>query len=327
MNIYDIAREAGVSIATISRVINGKSVVSAKTREKVEAVLKKYNYTPDPTARSLVVKSTKSVSILVDDVSDPFYGSVCRAVERELSRISYTSILCNTGSTVKGIADGIKSALAHRADAIVIAGMTRESHNDISAAAKSVPVVLVNDFLDAPNVYSVICDEVYGMMLAVSHLVSRGKQDIIYVQDCDSNLYAARRLDEGFTAGMAMNDLSSDDRTFITERGFDGGYALAETLIREGRQFNAVICGDDTTAAGFMKYLTQNYFDVPEDKAVVGFRNTPCAQCSNPQLTSVDCRGDQVGAGAVKQLSAIFEGKQPKNKLVVLPRLVVRESS
>lgn len=327
MNIYDIAREAGVSIATISRVINGKSVVSSKTREKVEAVLKKYNYTPDPTARSLVVKSTKSVSILVEDVSDPYYGDVCHAVERELSRIGYTAMLCNTGGTMKGISDGIKSALAHRADAIIIAGMTRASDNDVSTAAKSVPVVLINDFLDAPNVYSVICDEVYGMMLAVSHLVSLGKQDIIYIEDCDSDLYSAKKLTEGFNAGMAMNNLSPDERIFTTEKGFDGGYACAETIFCQGRQFNAVICGDDTTAAGFMKYLRQNYFDVPEDKAVIGFHNTLVAQCSAPQLTSVDCRSDQVGAGAVKQLSTLFEGGQAKNKLVVLPRLVIRESA
>nr|PZM88628.1 MAG: hypothetical protein DIU81_04950 [[Clostridium] cellulosi] len=77
MNIYDIAKEAGVSIATVSRVLNGKSIVSSKTREKVEAVLKKFNFTPDPKARSLVVKSAKSVAVLVEDVSNPLLGGLC----------------------------------------------------------------------------------------------------------------------------------------------------------------------------------------------------------------------------------------------------------
>jgi LacI family transcriptional regulator len=327
MNIYDIAREAGVSIATISRVVNGKSVVSGKTRKKVEAVLKKYNYTPDPTARSLVVKSTKAVALLADDVRNPYCGGICHTVERELSKIGYTTMLCNTGGTVQGISSGLKSALARHADAVLLTGMSIVRNDDITAAALNVPVIVINNYIDAPNVYSVICDEIYGMMLAVSQFASQGRHEIIYVQDSDENSYSTKKLAEGFDAGMAMNDLNSSGRIVFTERGFEGGFACAEALLRDAQKFNAVVCGDDTTAAGFIKCLKQSYLDVPEDVSVIGFYNTPAAPCVTPSLSSVDCRSDKTGAAAVKLLSDLFEGVSVDKKTVILPRLVLRDSA
>jgi LacI family transcriptional regulator len=325
MNIYDIAREAGVSIATISRVVNGKSVVSAKTREKVEAVLKKYNYTPDPTARSLVAKTTKTVAILAEDVREAYCGGVTYAVERELARIGYGVMLFNTGGTTQGVSEYIKSAVRHHADAVVITGMSNNANEAVIEAASSIPVVLINNFVDAVNIYSVLCDEVYGMMLAVGQLAGSGRRDILFVQDSDG--YSAKKLAEGFEAGMAMNDLSSEGNIILTERGMEGGFACAETLIRAGRSFNAVVCGDDTTASGFIKCLHHNFIDVPADVSVIGFHNTHVAECCTPSLTSIDCRSDKAGAAAVKLLSSIFDGIKPERKSIVLPRLIRRESA
>jgi LacI family transcriptional regulator len=325
MNIYDIAREAGVSIATISRVVNGKSVVSAKTREKVEEVLKKYNYTPDPTAQSLVAKTTKTVAILAEDVREPYCGGVTYAVERELARIGYGVMLFNTGGTTQSVSEYIKSAVRHRADAVVITGMSRDAKGAVIEAASSIPVVLINNFVDSINVYSVLCDEAYGMMLAVGQLVGSGRHDILFVQDGDG--FSAKKIAEGFDAGMAMNDLSSDGNVVLTERGMDGGFACAEALLRAGRSLDGVVCGDDTTASGFVKCLHQNFIDVPVNVSVIGFHNTHVAECCSPSLTSIDCRSDKAGAAAVKILSGIFDGGKPESKAIILPRLIRRESA
>jgi LacI family transcriptional regulator len=327
MNIYDIAREAGVSIATISRVVNGKSTVSAKTREKVEAVLKKYSYVPDSAARSLANKSSRSVAVLADDISGFCCANIVRTVELELSRTGYTTILNNTGGTVQGIDSAIKSALARHVDAIIIIGMSDSANEVILQAAKTLPVVVVDNYIDSPGVYSVVCDEMYGMMLAVSHLVSKGRQNIIFVQDGFEGSYSAKKLTEGFNNGLAMNELEADDSIVTTERGFDGGFACAQSLLSQQRRFDGVICGDDTTAAGFVKCLRQNFLDIPEDVSIIGFHNTPSAQCAVPQLTSIDCRNDKLGAGTVGILSKLFADTPAERRVVVLPRLVVRESS
>jgi LacI family transcriptional regulator len=325
INIYDIAREAGVSIATISRVINGKSTVNSKTREKVEAVLKKYNYTPSSTARSLSSKTTKSVAVLVEDIREPYYSGVAYAVERELSSLGYAALLHNTGGTAQGISQGLESAVSRRADAAVICGISSQSHEAVAAAALTLPIILINDIVDGQGVYSVICDEIYGMMLAVAHLVSTGRHGIVFIQDCDD--YSSKKLSEGFEAGMAMNDLSPNEQIFTTERGFEGGFACANAMLSEGRIFDSVICGDDSTAAGFIKCLRQNFHDVPQNKAVIGFHNTPVAQCCTPALTTVDCRSEKVGAAAVLLLSELFAGKTPERETVILPRLIRGESA
>lgn len=325
MNIYDIAREAGVSIATISRVINGKSTVSSKTREKVEAVLKKYNYAPDPSAQGLAAKSTKSVAILSEDVREPYCAGITYAVERELNAMGYAALLYNTGGTTSGISGCIATSLRRHTDAVVITSMPREAEKAVAEVATKIPVILINSVIDTPGVYSVLCDESYGMMLAVGQLIGRGRSNILFVQDSDT--YSARKLSEGFDAGMAMNNLSSEGRTVKTERGAEGGFACAESLIHAGRSFNAVVCGDDMTAAGFIKCLHQNFLDVPEDISVIGFHNTPMAECCTPQLTTVDCRPDKLGAAAVKSLETLFNGENPEKRSVILPRLVRRESA
>lgn len=325
MNIYDIAEEAGVSIATISRVINGKSVVSKKTREKVEAVLKKYNYTPDPSARGLAVKSTKSIAILADDVRDTYHGGITYAIEHEFSDLGYAVILCDTGGTEQGISVGLKRAMSRHVNAVIITGMSCEAEEVIKSASKILPVILINNLIESPNIYCVLCDEVYGMMLAVGQLAGSGRREIIFIQDSYSCV--AKNLSEGFSSGMAMNDLSSDGQIFYTERGSDGGFACAETILRDGHPFNAVVCGDDSTAAGFIRCLRQNLIDVPHDVLVVGFNNTEIAECCTPALTSVDCRFENVGASAVKILKELFDGKTPEHKTVILPRLVRRESA
>lgn len=325
MNIYDIANKAGVSIATVSRVLNGKSVVSSKTREKVEAVLKEYNYIPDPSAQGLASKSSRSVAILADDIRDTYHGGVTYAVERELSDLGYAVLLFDTGGTEKGISLGLQRAMSRHADAAVITGMSSQSQEIIKSVSGNLPVILINNFIESPNIYCVLCDELYGMMLAVGQLTGSGRRDIIFIQDSDG--IVAKKLEEGFNAGMAMNDLPCEGQTFYTERGLDGGFACAETILRDGHAFNAVVCGDDSTAAGFIKCLRQNLIDVPHDVLVVGFNNTLIAQCCTPALTSVDCRFEKVGEAAAKALKDLFEGSTPERKTVILPRLVRRESA
>lgn len=309
----------------MSRVLNGKSIVSSKTREKVEAVLKKCNYIPDASAQGLAAKTSKSVAVLADDIRDTCHGGIAYEVERGLSGLGYAVLLFNTGGTEQGISAGLRRAMGRHVNAAVIAGMSCQSQEVIKKASVNLPVILINNFIESQNIYCVLCDELYGMMLAVGQLTGSGRHEIIFIQDSDSSV--SKTLEEGFNSGMAMNDLPSDGQTFYTERGFDGGFACAETILRDGHAFSAVICGDDSTAAGFIKCLRQNLIDVPHDVLVVGFNNTTISQCCTPSLTSVDCRFEKVGAAAAKTLKELFEEKTPEHKTVILPRLVRRESA
>lgn len=327
MTIYDIAREAEVSIATISRVINKKSVVSRKTREKVEAILKKYNYTPDPSARNLVVKSTHSIAILAQDVRDSYTAGVIREIETELHKNGYTSMLCSTGGTKDGIAEYINTSLSHRMDAIFVVGMVKNANDLIIEASKSVPVIIVNNLIESDNVYCTICDESYGMMLAVNKLLSSGKLNPIFVYDDLNNTYSIDKLTEGFEGGMEMCGLKYDEKIISCDQGFEGGYSCCEKLITEKHEFDSVIFDNDETAAGFMKCLNNNYFSIPNDVSVISFHNTVVSICSSPSLSSVDLRSDKVGIQSVNTFLAVKKGEKAEHKTVVIPRLISREST
>ena len=155
MNIYDIASQARVSIATVSRVLNGKGDVSEKTRNHVLQVIEELGYTPNIFARGLGLNSIKMVGILCSDVSDIYYATSVSVLEKELRKRGYDSLLCCTGDQLEDRKKSIELLLSKRVDAIILVGSTFKERGDnshIVDAAKKVPVILVNDYIQAPNI-------------------------------------------------------------------------------------------------------------------------------------------------------------------------------
>ena len=154
MNIYDIAKEAGVSISTVSRVLNHKDRVNPETKKRVEAILEKYEYTPSAIARGMVSKSMKTVSVLTVDIRVPHYARTAYTIEREFSRRGYEVTLCNTGGELEETEKYLKTVLEKKVDGIVLVGSvfnTLCKKPEISNLLKTVPVVLANGKLDLPN--------------------------------------------------------------------------------------------------------------------------------------------------------------------------------
>lgn len=328
MNIYDIAREAGVSIATISRVINGKDVVSQKTREKVEEILKKYNYTPNEIARGLVMNSIRTVGVMTIDIRDVYYANVAYTVEQELSRHGYNVILCNTGEDTKEKIKYMKTLMQKKVDGIILVGSVfKDASLDsyISDIAEKVPVVMINGYVDSKNVYSVICDDAYGISAVVDYLAGKGRRALVYLQDTDT--YSSRSKVEGFKAGLDRNNLNMSENTLINvKKGLDGGYEGIRSLIERKHNFDAVVCGDDITAIGAIKCLKQQGIHIPGEVAVTGFDNSVLALCCDPALTSVDSWMTDMGKHAVEIFSKVMEGEKVRAKMVIKPKLIYRES-
>ena len=158
MNIYDIAKEAGVSIATVSRVLNNKGTVSAATRARVEAILKQNNYTPSAIARGMVSKSMRTVAVLTVDIRVPHYARTAYTIEREFSRRGYEVILCNTGGDRAETLRYLQAVNQKQVDGIVLVGSVFDTicqGAEMEKLLSGVPVVLANGKLDLPNAYSV----------------------------------------------------------------------------------------------------------------------------------------------------------------------------
>lgn len=326
MNIYDIAREAGVSIATISRVVNGKETVSEKTRQKVEAVLARYHYMPDQIARGLVTKTTRTVAVMTINIRDIYYANVAYTIEQGLSRYGYNVLLCNTGEDTQEKLRYIRSVIQKKVDSIVFVGSVFKDEaldNAIRSIAVRIPVIMVNGYLDAENVYSVICDDREGIIRAVKYLAAKGRGNPVYLKDVDT--FSARAKVDGFKA--AVGEEAAADRIVHVNRSIEGGFAGVENLLETGRAFDCVICGDDITAVGAVKCLRRHGIDVPGKIAVIGFNDSLLAECCDPALTSVDGQMTHLGRVAVDTLIRVLSGEGAQRRIVFTPVIRLRESS
>jgi len=326
MNIYDIARKAGVSIATVSRVINGTGPVSEKTRDRVTKVMEELGYTPNVFARGLMVNSIKVLGLLTIDVRDLYYASAIHTIEVEARQRGYDVILCSTGNDINQKKKYLKLLLQKRVDGIILVGSVfkeKTNNSHILEAARDVPVVMVNGDVEGDNIYSVICDDSFGIYSAVGHLVKNGRKDIVFINDVDT--FSGIAKTKGFKNGMKEYGLNlKQDSIIKTTEGINGGYAAVEKLINEGKKISAIVAAQDILAVGVLKRLQEAGIKVPEDIAVIGYDNSLISCCTTPELTTVDSKVEAISSLAIKTLIDVIEGKNVPVKTVITPELVIR---
>lgn len=328
MNIYDIANKAGVSIATVSRIINKKGNVSPKTEERVLKVIAEMGYTPNAFARALGLDSIKMVGVLCSDVSDKHYAKAVSIIERELRAKEYDSILACTGNELEDKKKAIDVLLSKRVDALILVGSIFQEKNDnshIKKAAEKLPVIIINGEYDFKNTYSVSCDEKEAVKQCVLSLAHSGHKDIVYMYDVES--FSGLKKISGFKDGIREAGLMLSPKNIIKcERTLDASKEAVVSALDRGLRFSAVLAGEDVLAVGAMKAFLQKGINVPEDVAVVGFNNSVLAECTTPSLSSIDNRIEQLCTAAVKTMLDVFEGKQVSKKQIVEGELVYRES-
>ena len=329
MNIYDIAREAGVSISTVSRVMNNKGNVNAATRKKVEEILEKNNYTPSAIARGMVSKSMRTVAIVTVDIRVPHYARTAYTIEREFSRRGYEVTVCNTGGELEETVKYLRAVMEKKADGIVLVGSVFNSickNPEIENLLKETPVVLANGKLDLPNSYSVLVDDRYGVSLAVDCLVRKGHKDLFYLKDMDT--VSARLKCEGFVRSLERYGIEYANRHVInTEKSVEGGLNAVKRLLESGEKVTAIVCGEDITAAGAVKAVLHAGLRVPEDVAVTGYNNSDYAQICEPMLTTVDNKPELVAMLSVQLLTSLIEKTESYSSCTIQPELIERETT
>lgn len=328
MNIYDIAAEAGVSISTVSRVLNNRGRVKKETQEKIEAVLQKYDYQPSAVARGLVTKSMRTIGILTVDIRVMHYANTTYILEQQLSRLGYNVMVCNTGGLMHENLRYLRMMVEKQVDGLILVGSVFEELAQSTEGLeylRHMPVVLSNGSLSLENAYSVLVDDPLGTALSVRHLAQKGRKDLYYVQDMDT--HSARRKVEGFLRGMAECGLPAEGRVLRCEHGLEGGIAFGRSLAHSGKRCTGLVFGEDLTAIGAMKGLQHAGLRIPEDVAVVGFNDSAYARLCTPELTSIDNKYQLVGEYSVKLLTGLLEGTGNEADIVIRPVLVARESS
>lgn len=303
MNIYDIAREAGVSIATVSRVLNHKDTVRADTRAKVEKVLKRCNYAPSAIAQGMVSKSLHTVAVLTVDIRDSHYARTAYTIEREFGRRGYEVILCNTGGDRAETLRTLQAVAQKQVDGLILVGSifnTICQGAEMENLLRRMPVVLANGTLALPDAYSVMVDDCRGVEMAVEHLVKTGRRNLYYIKDKSTDSAAAKA--KGFLSGTAAAGLDADGHILETGETLEDGIRAVQQLLAEGIR-------------------------VPEETAVVGYDNSTYARLCEPELTSVDNKPEQVALLCVQLLQSRIEHGEDYSSVTLQPELVQRQSS
>lgn len=313
MNIYDISKKAGVSIATVSRVLNDSAKVSDATRQKVLDVIRETNYMPNAFARSLGLNSMRTVGLLCSDSSDVYQAQAVSYLERELRKHSYASMLCCTGGRLEEKQNYLNLLLSRSVDALVFIGSHFVEQSDaentyIREAAQKVPVFILNGALEAPNVYSVLCDD-QGASFSVTDLVlTRGSQFPVFLYRSLS--YSGRKKLLGFQDACRQHGISPEGRLIPSPGDIVSTCRVLESIRGTGTSFDAVIAADDELAVGAVKYAQKHALSIPDAFQITGYNHSVLSICCTPEITTVDNRIEYMCTTAVSLLMQVLLGTE-----------------
>ncbi len=332
MNIYDVSAKAGVSIATVSRVLNGNPNVSDKTRSRVMEVMNELGYTPNVFARGLGLNTMKTVGIMCSDSSDPYLAHAIYYLERELRANGYDSILCCTGSKLVNKRQYFELLLSKRVDAMILAGSkfveidSAEDNNYIIEAAADLPVMLVNGFLDAPGIYSTVCDDHDAMYQVADRLIKSGRRRILYVYT--SHSYSGENKKRGYKDALTANGIPVRDNLICQcDKNIAAAKELLISLADSGLIFDAVMTSDDSLAVGAVKFAHARKLAIPEDLTIVGYNNSMLSYCTDPEISSVDTKIESLCITTVQSLMQVFGGGDVPRKTTIAADFVRKQTT
>ncbi len=323
MNIYDIARLAGVSSATVSRVLNHAPHVSAASREKVEAVIREQGFIPNAIAQTLNTRQSRTIGIVCPVISDLNHAIPVAELTRLLRSSQYESLLVNTETNLSSKRSVFTSLIERQVDAIIVIGCntTAVEKADFLYAASRLPVFIVNGYIEGENIYCTLCDEGKVTYEAARTLLSQGCSSILYLYD--SETYSGHEKLAGYTRAMKESGLPLLVRRVVSE-GTSYYKSLAVTCeLLESTSFDAVIAADDSLALGAGKArILAGLPPVP----MLGFNNTMLSQVATPSLSSVDNRIKQQCLLTVQSLLTVLQGNSAAARITLDGEIIVRST-
>lgn len=322
--IRDVARRAQVSIASVSRALNGLGNVAEQTRLKVEQAARELGYIPHAGARSLSLARTRAIGVVLPDVHGEFFSEVMRGMDREASQRDYVLLLSNMhGGSAQ--AEKALRAMRGRVDGLVVMAPHLDADSVEEALPPRLPAVLLNAQGNVRSHSSFGIDNRQGVIDIVSHLRETGRNRIVHIAGPSGNVDADERR-VAFEQAMRAWKPGKDPLVIRGDYSEEGGAAAVRELIRSMVPVDAIFAANDMMAIGAMDELRASGVAVPDQVAVAGFDDVPIAR--HLGLTTARVRIDELGAHAVARLIDIIEGGEDEAvKLLFPPELMVRASS
>ncbi|HKN03980.1 MAG TPA: HTH-type transcriptional regulator GalR [Buttiauxella sp.] len=325
--IKDVAKLAGVSVATVSRVINDSPKASDASRQAVTSAMEELNYHPNANARALAQQTTETIGLIVGDVSDPFFGTMVKAVEQVAYRTGNFLLIGNGYHNEQKERQAIEQLIRHRCAALVVHAKKIPDSELISLMKQMPGMVVINRIIPGFEERCVALDDRYGAWLATRHLIQQGHTKIGYLCSNHQISDAEDRL-QGYYDALTEHGLPVNDRLVTYgEPDESGGEQAMTELLGRGRHFSAVACYNDSMAAGAMGVLNDNGIDVPKEISLIGFDDVLISRYVRPRLTTVRYPIITMAEQAAELALALAEKRElPEITHMFSPTLVRRHS-
>jgi LacI family transcriptional regulator len=333
--ISDVAKRAGVSAMTVSRVVNGSGATSLETRARVEAAIEELGYVPNALARQLRSKRTKTIALVVSDISNPFFTTIARGVEDVAVGHGFSVMYCNTDESETEEEQYLRMLVERQIDGVLLVPARSSGESFRLLHAQGVPVVVLDRRVAARNVDTVRCDSEAGAYALARHLLDLGHRDIAMLTgrrtistSVDRVAGCRRALEE---AGLELPDERVHFGGFMFGKSnqADGHRMASEVLDAPGARPTAFFCANNFIAFGAIRALRERGVRVPDDVSIVAFDDLPEEWVAEPFLTCAAQPAYELGHRAADLLLArIGGGGPPAGQSVVLPfELIIRRSS
>jgi LacI family transcriptional regulator len=321
----DVARQAGVSPSTVSRILNGTARVSDDKRQAVLAAIDKMNFAPNQMAQGLKKGRSMTIGIVVQDISSPFFDETLRGVDDGLKGTGFASVIVSGHWNAEEEAERIRLLLARKVDGIILLS-GRMSDQTVLGFSGQRPIVSTGRALQTRTALGFKLDNEYGAYLAVHHLIELGHRNIAFISGPSNNIDAAERL-AGYTRALQEADIPFNPELIVEGNYHEASGMLAmNRLFDTGQQFTGVFAANDLSAYGARLALYRKGIRVPDDISLVGFDDLPGSSYTTPPLTTIRQPLYDIGRIATQALLRIINGEEARGEVPPL-ELIVRETT
>lgn len=322
----DVAERAGVSVTTVSHVLNKTRYVSPEARQRVRQAIRDLRFYKDAHARRLACGRSDFFGLIVSDITNPFFPELIRGFESAALKRRFDTLLCNTNYDPRRAEAGVRMMIGNKVRGVAV--MTSELAPDLARdlTANEVAVVFLDLGAAGPYTANIRVSYECGIVQAIRHLHQLGHEDIAFISG-PQRLRSATCRREAFAQALRSYGLNTE-QTIEGNHKVDGGMAAARKLLAQDKLPTALLCSNDLTAIGAMRALQEAGLRIPEDVSVVGFDDIYFTSIANPPLTTVGLSRDQIGKMAFQALRDILRtGKRQGHEYSIETRLVVRKST
>lgn len=332
VTIKDVARIAQVAPSTVSHVLNGTKYVSPEVTKRVMEAIDEIDYTPNSIARSLKTKTTKTVGLVLPDISNPFFGEIAKGVEDVAEQFGYTVLICNTYENPTKESSYLKTLLQKDVDGLIYIGTGSIDEKLLKKYHGSIVMVDREQSIDHRSWGTVVVDNFGGAYNATEYLINKGENEILFISGPLSFSTYRNRLD-GFKKACQEHDVRIDDGNIYEvvkdHISIEGGKQIIAELHQSKRLKNAIFAANDLLAIGTIQELKQLGYKVPEDIMVVGYDDIYPSSLITPMLTTISQPKYEIGTSAMEILLDLMnkEEKITKKEIELFTELVIRDSA